>query len=120
MKRYPKRIKRQLKELASLAYENELSRELALLAEKFDEWRQGRISTGELSRLIHQCHNGPARELWKRYNDGLVHMQMAYAIVHGILREEDIPKEVWPYIEGALEFYRHGSQEASDSSAEDA
>ena len=42
MKRCPKRIKRQLRELASLAYENELSRELALLAEKFDEWRQDR------------------------------------------------------------------------------
>jgi hypothetical protein len=41
-----------------------------------------------------------------------VHMQVAYAIVHGILREEDIPEEVRPYIEGALEFCGYGSQEA--------
>jgi hypothetical protein len=90
-----------------------------LLGEHFHEWRQGRISAGELSHLVHQYHNGPARDLWKCYNNGLVHMQVASAIVRGILREEDIPKEIWPYIQGALEFCGYGPQEAPESSAED-
>ncbi len=109
MKRYSRRIKRQLRELASLAYENELSRELARLANKFDEWRQGRLSAGDLSYLIHQYDIGPSRELFKHYNNGLPHMQLACAIVHGILNEEDIPEEIWPYIRDALEFCRSDS-----------
>jgi hypothetical protein len=80
----------------------------------------GQDQCGRVKPSYSQHHNGPARELWKRYNDGLVHMQVASAIVHGILREEDISEEVWPYIEDALELCGYGSQEASKSSAEDA
>jgi hypothetical protein len=47
-------------------------------------------------------------------------MQVAYAIVHGILREENIPEEVWPWIEGVSEFCGYSLQEASESTAENA
>jgi hypothetical protein len=52
MERYPKRIKRQIRELVGQAYENELERELGKLGQHFDEWREGKISAGELTELV--------------------------------------------------------------------
>ena len=106
MERYPKRIKRQLNDLVGQAYENELGRELGKLAQHFDEWREGKISAGELTELVHQYHNGPARELWKQYNrNPFTELLVASAMVEGILQKEDASEEVWPYIEEAIERY---------------
>jgi len=103
---YPRRVKKQLRELASLAHESELRRELMQLAEKFEEWKEHKISTWELDHMIHEYHQGPARDLYSRYNNAPVGMLVAYAVVHRILKEEDVPEEVSPYIQNALQFYR--------------
>ncbi len=117
MEELPKRVRRQLKELADMAYERELSQELDKLAQGFEQWRQGNLDAFELNDLIHKHHNGPSRELWKQYHYSLPHMQVAYAVSAGILREEEIPEEVWPYIEGMLAFYEHNSEETSETSS---
>lgn len=65
---YSKRIRKQLRELASLAYERELGEELSALAEHFDDWRSGNLSGRELSDLIHTFHQGPSRKIWSRYH----------------------------------------------------
>ena len=107
MERYPKRIRRQIRELAGQAYEKELERELGKLGQHFDEWREGRISASELTELVHQYHNGPARELWKKYNGNpYTELLVASAIVCGILPREDVSEDVWPYIEQAIALYR--------------
>jgi hypothetical protein len=54
---YPKRIKRELRELAGQAHENELERELEKLARHFDEWREGKINAASLTELIHRYHS---------------------------------------------------------------
>ena len=46
---YSKKVKAQFRKLVDEAYERELARELARLAARFDEWRAGQISAGELS-----------------------------------------------------------------------
>ncbi len=56
---YSKHVKRLLRELAAEAYEKELSRELAKLEKSFDDWREGRINSGELSDRIHQYEGVP-------------------------------------------------------------
>jgi hypothetical protein len=50
------------------AYERELHRELARLDQSFDQWREGKISCGELSHRVHQYEAGASRELYKHYN----------------------------------------------------
>jgi hypothetical protein len=107
---YPKQIKRELRELASQAYENELGRELRELARHFDGWREGKIDASQLTELVHQYHNGPARELWKKYNSGFVELLVAQAVVNGILQKEQVTEEAWPYVEEAIEKYRLISQ----------
>ena len=47
MTEYSKQIKRLLRELATDSYEKELSRELAKLEKSFEEWREGKINSGE-------------------------------------------------------------------------
>jgi hypothetical protein len=103
MERYPKRIKGQIRELAGQAYENELGRELGQLGQQFDKWREGKISALELTELVHQYHNGPARQLWKTYNQNpFTELLVASGIVRGILQKEDVSEEVWPYIQEAI------------------
>ena len=89
------------------AYENELATELAKLEKRFEDWRAGKICAGELAEIIHQYHNGPARDLWSKYNQNpYTELLIASAMVRGILQREDVSEEVWPYVEAAIERYR--------------
>jgi len=106
MQDYPKKIKRLLREYMAKAYERELHRELAKLDQGFAEWRSGTISSGELSDWIHRYEMGPSRELWKQYNYGSPDMSVAYAVVVGILKREEVPPELLEAIGGPISFYR--------------
>ena len=103
---YSKRIKRLLREHLAEAYERELQRELTKLDASFAEWRNGAISSGELSHRIHQYETGPSRELFKQYNDGPHDMSVAYAVVVGILDDEKVPAELLEAISRPILFYR--------------
>jgi hypothetical protein len=106
MSDYPKPIKRLLREYLAEAYERELHRELTKLDRSFAEWRAGKIGSGELSYRVHQYETGPSRELFKQYNGGPHDMIVAYAVVAGILKEEEVPAELLEAIAGPLSFYR--------------
>ena len=106
MKDYPKHIKRKLRELNALAYEEELRQALLSLGEQFDAWKQGKLSAGELDQLIHRYDSSIAKELSSRYdNNPFIDMVVAYAFTQGILKQEDIPEEVIPYLQNAVKFY---------------
>ena len=88
------------------AYERELHRELTVLDESFAEWRRGAIGSGELSHRIHKWERGPSRALFKHYNHDPQDTPVAYAIVLGILDEEEVPEGLLEAISGPLEFFR--------------
>ena len=106
MRNYSKRIKRLLREWMTEAYERELHRELTKLDQSFVEWRDGIISSGELSHRIHQYETGSSRELFKHYNRVPRDMTVAYAIVVGILDQDEVPAELFEAISGTISFYR--------------
>jgi hypothetical protein len=106
MKKYPKHIKAQLNRLMGEACERELIRELTQLATRFDEWRSGQITVDELNDLIHQYHQGSAREIYKLYNYGDADLTVARAVAQGLLAEDEIPADVWPQIEAMVQFCR--------------
>jgi hypothetical protein len=106
MQEYPKRIRQLIREWMTEAYERELHRELTKLDESFAEWRRGAISSGELSHRIHEWETGPSRALFKQYNHGPQDVSVAYAIVVGILNEEEVPAELVEAIGGAIAFCR--------------
>jgi hypothetical protein len=106
VKTYSKRIKRLLREYSMEAHERELHRELTRLDASFAQWREGSIGSGEMDHHIHTYKTGPARELWKRYNRGEAEVNVAYAIVTGILDEDEMPSDLLEAIARPLAFYQ--------------
>jgi hypothetical protein len=111
MQQYPKNIKRLLRECMVEAYERELHRELVKLDLSFAEWRDGQISSGELSSRVHQYEAGPSHELYKKYNYSYHDVNVAYAIVMGILKRDEIPAELLEAISSVLAFYQSLKEE---------
>ena len=108
-----------MREYATEAHERELHRELTRVEDSFAEWRQGRISSVELDHRIHKSKTSPARELYKRYSYGEVDLAVAYAIVTGVLGEDEAPVELLEAISGPMTFYRFWQEEGSLRAADD-
>ena len=105
MEQPTKAVKRSLWQLAAFAHEEELRRALLPLAAVFDQWRAGQLGSGELTEIIHEFHDGPARELWKKYNSGPLEFAVAHAIVSGVIEKEAVPADVIEHCRGAIEFF---------------
>jgi len=98
--------RKNLKELASLAYQRELEIYLSGLAKAFASWEKGDLSVFELDERIHRYHDGSAREAYKAYT-GLKHrLYVARAVSLDILREEEIPPENREEIMSAANFMK--------------
>ena len=80
----------QLKLLMDRAYERELEEALGEVMNGVDAVRAGRIDVFDLSDLIHQFHNGAARDLWKFYNGLKPPMLVASALKRGYLRADEV------------------------------
>jgi hypothetical protein len=98
-----KSVKHALRRLSAVAHEEELQRALLPVATAFEEWRAGQLSSGELTERIHDFHQGPARELFKRYHSGPPEYAVARAIVVGVLDRKAVPAEVLEHCKGAIE-----------------
>ena len=105
MREYSKRVKRLIREYASRAYEAELSWALGALEQQVATWHSGQISAGELSDRIYTFARGPARELHQRYNANLDDMQVAHAILTGLLPRDTIPAELLEALKPIIAFY---------------
>ena len=102
----PKRIKRLLREHGGQAHEEELRRALVPVAEAFKRWEHGELGSAELSDIIHRFHQGPARELFGRYNDtSYLELAVADAITVGVLDRQTVPAELLDHLARALAFY---------------
>jgi hypothetical protein len=101
-----KKLRRRLRELAGLAYERELSRELELLFRHFEAWKRGEKNAFDLSDEIHRFHQEPARDLYKFYSDRNTELMVARAIVERILSEEEVGHEVLSLVGEMVSFLR--------------
>jgi hypothetical protein len=109
-KEMPKRLKRALREAAMTAREEELRRALVPLEAAFQRWRAGHVGSGELAELIHEFHEGPVRELFKKYNYGPLELAVAHAIVSGVLDRSRLPSELVEALGRAIAFYEEQGQ----------
>ncbi len=96
--------KSKLRQLASEAWEAELTNALDELFERFCIWADDGISAMDLSEEIHQFHNGISRELYKIYAMLPPPLAVARAVAVGILDEESLDpslrEKLHPLIEG--------------------
>ena len=89
-----KAIRRQTSELADQAYEEELRRALAPLAEAFERWKAGAASSVEISDMIHEFHQGPSRQLGRTYTALKPSTLVARAVSLGVIARKNLPPEV--------------------------
>lgn len=108
MREMPKSVLRQLRELAAQAHEEELRRVLLPLAESFERWKAGRLETSDLVDLLHEFHQGPARELSGRYNSKPIEAPVAFAVASGVLDRKSVPEDVLKDLAPLIEFYEEG------------
>lgn len=105
-----KRVRRILRKLASTAYERELCKLLEKLDGSFARWRNGEIGTGDLVDQVDEFAKGSARRhLYQQYRtETYIHLNVAQAIVRGLLTSEEVPADVLDVLENAMAFYRQG------------
>ena len=99
--------KKHLKELADRAHEKELTLELNRLYDKFQIWKENKITSGDLNEILRQYHNDTANEIYQTYvlvSDP--REAVAKAIVHNILNISDVDADCRPLLEGIIAFYR--------------
>lgn len=99
-----KAVKRALRELAARAHEEDLPRALLTVSAAFDRWRAEELGSGDLAQIIHEFHDGPARELYKFYT-GEHGWAVGYAIANGLIEREQVPPAVREHCRGAIEFF---------------
>jgi len=100
--RSDKAQRRRLRDLAELAYERELSRELSDLEADFARWRSGDTNAFDLSEAIHVFHQGPARELFARYGRSSQELVVAQAIHGGIISRDEAGAVMLKHLAGHL------------------
>jgi hypothetical protein len=95
-----------LRELASLAYERELSRELAELEREFQRWRGREIDAFDVSESIHRFHQGPARDLFSKYASAKLEMAVAGALHEGIISKDEAGPALLEHLADYLAVHR--------------
>lgn len=108
--------RRRLRELGGIAYERDLSNELAKVESAFRAWRAGELDPFELSETIHRFHQGPARALFTRYDDSNVECAVASAIHRGVLSREEAGADIVEMFDSRLACLREmDAQESAGS-----
>jgi hypothetical protein len=106
MRELTKSLKRKLREQSMVAHEEELRRILLQLSGSFDEWKQGKVSGDEMVERVHIWHDGPARELWKKYNYGDAQSNVAHAIVTGVVDVKKVDPQLVEFLQPIMEMFQ--------------
>ena len=86
--------RRELRRIAGLAYDRELATALAAVEEQFRRWRSGEIGPHDLNDAIHRFHQGPSRQLWSQYSNGIVELAAVDAVQRGVVATSEVAPEV--------------------------
>ena len=106
MQDFSKSEKKRLRELAALAYKRDVSNSLSKLAAKFDEWKSGAVTALQLNEALHEYDRGESRDLWSRYDSNQFDIQVASAIVRGLLTDAEVGKEILTLLLTQIQFLK--------------
>jgi hypothetical protein len=107
--------KRALRELAGTAHEEALRRALRPVGEAFARWNRGELSSVALGELMHEFHQGPARQLWVTYHRATLEISVAQAILDGLLDRQTIAPDVLESLGRALAFCESKNRETVEA-----
>lgn len=105
MRRYTKAQRKKLRELAGIANERELDKEMEKLYRHFEGWRKKEICCFELNDLIHKFHQGPSRDIWKMYTYSDPDTAVSRAVALDLLKKEEIPENLLDILDLKIGFF---------------
>jgi hypothetical protein len=111
--------RRRIRELAGMAYDRELARELTALETEFVRWRAGSINVHDLCERIHEFHQGPNRRLFMTYTGSTIELALAAAIANGIITEAEAGPDILGLLRSGIEFARWYSKEEGGNESDD-
>jgi hypothetical protein len=80
--------RRLIRQLGAVAYERELSDALAIVESEFKKWRAGELDAFQMSERIHRFHQGPARELFSKYDHSTLDLAVRRRSIEGCCRKK--------------------------------
>jgi hypothetical protein len=107
--------RREIRRLAGLAHERDLSTAAGQLQSEFDRCRRGEIDVFALNDYIHTFHDGVSRELYKRYIMGKAEWSLASAIAREVLKESEIDPSILEGLRGMIELGRQMRREDEEA-----
>jgi hypothetical protein len=112
---FTKAQRKEIRRLAGLAHEKELSTAAGQLHSEFDRWRRGEIDVFVLNDHIHKFHDGVSRDLYKSYAMGEVEWSVVSAIAREVLKESDIDPSVLEALRSMIDLVRQRRQEHEEA-----
>ena len=101
-----KKQKAELRRLAGLAHQRELSAAVRELELEFERWRKGEISVFALNERIHKFHQGISRNLYTMYDPRDAELTVPGAIARGTLREDEVDRSLLQNLAELIQFAR--------------
>ena len=106
-----KKQKAELRRLAGVAHERELSEALSNPESEFKRWGRGEISAFELNDRIHRFHHGVSRDLYNLYDPRDAEMVVSGAIDRGTLQQREVDPALLKNLAELIEFAKRRQQE---------
>jgi hypothetical protein len=106
-----KKQKAELRRLAALAHERELSAAIHELDLDFERWRKGEISVFALNECIHKFHHGISRDLYSMYDPREAELTVPGAIARGTLREDEVDRSLLQNLAELIQFAKRRQHE---------
>src|SRR5437773_3230812 len=106
-----KKQKAELRRLAGVAHERELSAALSNLESEFGRWRRGEISVFELNDRVHRFHHGVSRDLYNLYDPRDAEIVVPAAIARGTIREDELEPALLQNLSDLIQFAKSRRRE---------
>ncbi|MDH3693003.1 MAG: hypothetical protein OER96_00325 [Gammaproteobacteria bacterium] len=108
-----RKLRAELRELHSLAWERELAQGLTNLEQQFRLWKEGKLDAFELSDKIHSFHNDESRKLYSLYSHRYSPGAVPSAIARGIVDQAEGSDDLFAKIAGEIQLFREAQEETS-------
>ena len=101
---FTKSERTRIRQLADLAWDRALRRELRNIAVAIDEMESGQLSPFDVTDRIHEFHDGAARELYRQFAGSKPWLGVCRAHFDGILTDDEIVSAGGNIQEGIQEY----------------
>lgn len=87
---FTKSERKRIRQLADIAWARELRMELQKIASAIEQMESGNLTPFDVTEIIHEFHNGAARDLFNQFSHSLPWLAVCRAHFEGVLTDDDV------------------------------